>query len=32
LVGALARAQVFRDSRGWKQASDHVPVMIEIGG
>ncbi|TMJ62161.1 MAG: exodeoxyribonuclease III, partial [Alphaproteobacteria bacterium] len=32
LVGALARAQVFKDSRGWKQASDHVPVMIELGG
>jgi exodeoxyribonuclease-3 len=31
LVGALARAQVFRASRGWKQASDHVPVMIELG-
>jgi exodeoxyribonuclease-3 len=31
LVGALARAQVFRDSRSWKQTSDHVPVMIEIG-
>jgi exodeoxyribonuclease-3 len=31
LVGALARAQVLRDSRGWKQASDHVPVMVEIG-
>jgi exodeoxyribonuclease-3 len=32
LVGALARAQVLRDSRGWKQASDHVPVMVELGG
>src|SRR5207248_1491863 len=30
LAGALARAQVFRDSRSWKQASDHVPVMIEL--
>jgi exodeoxyribonuclease-3 len=32
LVGSLARAQVFRDSRGWEQTSDHVPVMIEWGG
>ena len=32
LAGALTRAQVFRDSRSWKQASDHVPVMIELGG
>ena len=31
LVGSLARTQVFKDSRGWKQASDHVPVMIELG-
>ena len=30
LVGSLARAQVFRDSRGWEQTSDHVPVMIEL--
>jgi len=31
LIGGLGRAQVFKDSRGWKQASDHVPVMIEFG-
>ena len=31
LVGALAEAQVFRDSRGWDKTSDHVPVMIELG-
>ena len=31
LVGSLGSAQVFKDSRGWKQASDHVPVMIEFG-
>ena len=30
LAGGLARAEVFKDSRGWKQASDHVPVMIEF--
>ena len=28
LVGALAAAQVHRDSRGWDKSSDHVPVMI----
>lgn len=32
LVGALAAARVHRDSRGWDKASDHVPVMIELGG
>jgi exodeoxyribonuclease III len=31
LVGSLTRAQIFKDSRGWTQASDHVPVMIELG-
>ena len=31
LVGALARAEVLRDSRSWQKASDHVPVMIELG-
>ena len=32
LVGALAKARVLRDSRSWDQTSDHVPVMIELGG
>jgi endonuclease/exonuclease/phosphatase family metal-dependent hydrolase len=32
LVGELAEARVFRDSRNWEKASDHVPVMITIGG
>jgi exodeoxyribonuclease III len=31
LVGALAEARVYRDSRGWEKASDHVPVMLTIG-
>jgi exodeoxyribonuclease III len=31
LVGALSETQVHRDSRGWEQASDHVPVMLTIG-
>ena len=30
LVGALAEARVHRDSRGWDNASDHVPVMITL--
>jgi exodeoxyribonuclease-3 len=30
LVGSLGSAQVFRDSRNWEKASDHVPVMIEL--
>ncbi len=30
LVGALAAARVHRDSRGWDQASDHVPVMVDL--
>jgi exodeoxyribonuclease-3 len=32
LVPALGEARVLRDSRGWEQASDHVPVMITIDG
>jgi len=32
LVDALAEASVYRASRGWSKASDHVPVMIVIGG
>jgi len=32
LVAALSEARVHRDSRGWSKASDHVPVMVAIGG
>jgi len=32
LAGALAATRVHRDIRGWELASDHVPVMIDIGG
>jgi exodeoxyribonuclease-3 len=32
LAGALTQARVHRDSRGWDQASDHVPVMVEFAG
>ncbi|HTT80635.1 MAG TPA: exodeoxyribonuclease III [Stellaceae bacterium] len=31
LVGRLAAARVLRDSRGWDKASDHVPVVLDIG-
>jgi exodeoxyribonuclease III len=31
LVGALDEAVVYRDSRSWDKASDHVPVMVVIG-
>ncbi len=31
LVGSLGTARVYRESRSWQQASDHVPVMIELG-
>jgi exodeoxyribonuclease-3 len=31
LVGALDETRVYRDSRGWNRASDHVPVMVAIG-
>jgi exodeoxyribonuclease III len=31
LIGALTEARVYRESRGWSKASDHVPVMVEIG-
>jgi exodeoxyribonuclease-3 len=30
LVGTLARHVVLKDARDWAQASDHVPVMVEI--
>jgi exodeoxyribonuclease-3 len=32
LVGRLAGARVLRDSRGWDQTSDHVPVAVDIAG
>ena len=32
LVPLLAGARVHRDSRGWSTASDHVPVMVTVGG
>jgi exodeoxyribonuclease-3 len=32
LIGDLSEARVFRDSRSWEKASDHVPVMVTIGG
>ena len=31
LVGALSETRVYRESRGWEKASDHVPVMLTIG-
>jgi len=31
LVGSLAATCVHRDIRGWDKASDHVPVMIDLG-
>jgi exodeoxyribonuclease III len=30
LVGGLDEARVYRDSRSWDKASDHVPVMVTI--
>jgi exodeoxyribonuclease-3 len=30
LVGSLAACTVHKPARGWTQASDHVPVMLEI--
>jgi exodeoxyribonuclease-3 len=32
LVRALTQACVYRDSRSWDKASDHVPVMVVIDG
>jgi exodeoxyribonuclease-3 len=32
LVGALSQARVHRDIRFWEKTSDHVPVMIDLGG
>src|ERR1700757_2853625 len=31
LVGALSETRIYRDSRGWEKASDHVPVMVALG-
>ena len=30
LAGSLTRHQVLKPARSWTQASDHVPVMIEL--
>ena len=30
LAGGLVRHDVLKAARGWAQASDHVPVMVEI--
>ncbi|WP_135469338.1 exodeoxyribonuclease III [Crenalkalicoccus roseus] len=30
LTGRLSRHAVLKAARGWRQASDHVPVMVEI--
>jgi len=32
LLGAVSETRIHRDSRGWERASDHVPVMMVIGG
>jgi exodeoxyribonuclease III len=32
LVGVLATPRILRECRGWEKASDHVPVMVTIGG
>jgi exodeoxyribonuclease III len=32
LQGALAHAEVHRDTRFWHKASDHVPVMVRLNG
>lgn len=31
LAGGLAAARVLREVRGWDKASDHVPVVVDIG-
>jgi exodeoxyribonuclease III len=31
LMGSLSETRVYRDSRGWDKASDHIPVMLRIG-
>ena len=32
LASALSETRVYRESRGWERASDHVPVMLTLGG
>jgi exodeoxyribonuclease III len=32
LASALSETRIYRESRAWDRASDHVPVMIAIGG
>jgi exodeoxyribonuclease III len=32
LAAALSATLIYRDSRSWEKASDHVPVMMTIGG
>lgn len=32
LVGDLAAAEVHKSMRGWDKASDHVPVVVRLGG
>jgi exonuclease III len=32
LQSALASAEVHRAFRGWDKASDHVPVVVRLGG
>lgn len=31
LRGKLTRHAILKDARGWERASDHVPVMVELG-
>lgn len=31
LAPSLKRHQVLKEARGWEKASDHVPVMVELG-
>ena len=30
LAGSLTRQQILKPARGWPQASDHVPVLVEF--
>ena len=30
IAGGLVRHEVLKAARGWAQASDHVPAMVEI--
>ena len=29
-TGSLTRYRILKPARGWPQASDHVPVMVEL--